>query len=192
MRPRFLFLVFLVLVISAPMAHAQDRGGFTFIMTLGYGLQSGGEIKVGDYYGSGNARTYGGGTYSSLAGLNLGIGGFVAKDTALMLRLSGTDFTAKYLDEGYSENETDVVSGVAVLGVQHWATDRFNWEAGAGYGIFSWEDHDEMGVGFMLGAAYSFYQNGKVNLQLGIEDALVTGHAQTVNSLGFCFGFQVM
>jgi hypothetical protein len=177
---------------SAPVAHAQDRGGFTLLGTLGYGLQSNGVITVYDYYYYGEPRTYGGGTYSSWAGLNLGIGGFIAKDTALMLRFSGTSFTAKYIDEYRAEKETDVVSGVMVLGVQHWIQDRFNVEAGAGLGIFSTgKNDDESGLGLMLGGAWSFYQHKKLSLQLGIEDAVFAGDT-TVNSLGFCFGVQLL
>src|SRR5690349_8440988 len=98
MRPRFLFIALLLLATSAPRANAQDRGGFTMLATLGYGLQSNGEFVVSDYI-TGDPRTYGGSTYSSVAGLNAGIGGFLTKDTALMARISGTTFTAKYLDQ---------------------------------------------------------------------------------------------
>lgn len=191
MRPRFLLFPFLCAVLCAQSALAQDRGGFTFITTIGYGLQSNGEFAVYDY-SSGDSHTYGGSTYSALAGLNLGIGGFVAKDTALMLRFSGTAFTAKYLNSGRSEDETIVTSGAVVLGVQHWRTERFNWEAGVGYGVYTTEHVDEVGLGLMVGAAYSFYQYKKLSLQLGIEDAVYAGHTQTVNSLGFCFGLQLL
>jgi len=190
MRPRFLLFAFLCAVVCARTAYAQDRGGFTFLATIGYGLQSNGEIRVGDY--SGDVRYYGGGTYSSWAGLNFGIGGFVSRNTALMLRLSGTGFTAKYLDQNRIEDETDVVSGVAVLDVQHWITDRVNLEGGVGYGIYSTDVQDAIGLGLLLGAAYSFFQSGKISLQVGIEDALFCGHNQTVNNLGFCFGLQLL
>jgi hypothetical protein len=109
-----------------------------------------------------------------------------------MLRLSGTTFTAKYLDQNRTENETDVVSGVAVVDVQHWITDRVNLEGGVGYGVYSTDVQDELGLGLLLGAAYSFFQSGKISLQVGIEDALFCGHNQTVNNLGFCFGLQLL
>lgn len=191
MRPRFLAFAFLSVIMLPYTVSAQDRGSFTLLATIGYGLQSNGEFTVYDYM-SGDSHTYGGSTYSSVAGLNLGIGGFLTKDTALMARFSGTAFTAQYLDSGRQENETVVTSGVLVLGVQHWVTDRFNWEFGVGEGIYSTEHVDEVGMGWMAGVAYSFYSHKKLSLQVGVEDALYVGHTQTVNSLGFCFGIQLL
>jgi len=191
MRPRLLLFALLCATVLARPASAQDRGGFTLLTTIGYGLQSSGEFVVNDYI-SNDSRSYGGDTYSALAGMNFGIGGFVSKDTALMARFSGTAFTAKYLNSGRSEDETVITSGVVVLGVQHWRTERFNWEAGVGYGVYTTEHIDEVGLGLMVGAAYSFYQHKKLSLQVGVEDALYTGHIQTVNNLGFCFGIQLL
>ena len=75
MRPCFLLLFALICIAAhASTASAQDRGGFTLLATLGYGLQTNSSVEVGDNY-TGDLRSYGGGTYSAYAGLNFGIGG---------------------------------------------------------------------------------------------------------------------
>lgn len=166
------FLLLFSILLSARPACCQERGGFTLLLSMGYGLQNGGA---------------GEGTSEGLAGLNLGIGGFVSKDVALMFRISGTQ--ASYDQPGYGS--TDVTSGVGAFDVQWWATKRLNFEFGGGFGFVS-NSRDERGLGLLACVGYTVLLRGKYSLQIGIEDALMTNDNFTVQNVGFNIGFQFL
>ena len=92
---------------------------FELLLNLGVGSQ-----REGDFSAIG------------LAGLNLGVGGFLTENLALMFRLSGTNATHEFGAFGY-DFDISQVSGVAGLTVQHWLDDRFYIEAGPGMGFWS-------------------------------------------------------
>jgi hypothetical protein len=178
---RRLLVPFLALCVLMPAraALSQERSGFTLLLSLGYGMQSG--VIDGE-------------TGSGLGGLNLGIGGFVSDNTALMFRISGTNVSYDFQFPFSSITVTDdVVSGVGVFDVQYWATDRFNVEFGAGYGIVS-SDYlgDDRGFGMLAAAGYSVLLRQKHSLQLGLEYAPVILDNETIHNIGFCVGFQFL
>lgn len=178
MRRLLVTLVALCVLVPARDARSQDRQGFTLLLSLGYGLQSGGILEE---------------STDGLAGLNLGIGGFISDDTALMFRVSGTNVSYEYdLPFPYGSSSTDVISGVAVFDLQYWATDRLNLEFGAGFGFVDADNlGDDRGLGMLAGIGYSVLLRGKYSLQLGVEYA----HAildETVHNVGFNVGFQFL
>lgn len=85
-----------------------DRGGFTLLLDAGLGLQHDG------YFGE---------TEAGFAGVNLGIGGFLTRDLALVFRVSGT--TVSY--DGLGQT-----SGVGGPTAQLWLNDRLHLEGGVG------------------------------------------------------------
>jgi hypothetical protein len=151
---------------SAP--QGPDRSGFTLLLTMGVGFQ-----KLGD------SRDW----ETGLGGLNLGIGGFVSPDLAVMFRLSGT--TVQY-------GIYDIVSGVGGPGVQYWVSDSFNLEGALGLGFVDYGGGwNQQAVGMLLGMGYSFYHKKKTSFQLGLE----YGHVFTgsgVHSLVIAFGWQLL
>jgi hypothetical protein len=176
----------------ASQARAQDRGGFTLLMTLGYGIQA------GDFTGqaSTNIDQVQGivtGARNGLAGLNLGIGGFVSKNTALMLRLSGT--TAKgeyYVRYHQAPKTTDITSGAMALDMQRWLGDRWNVEIGAGVGFLQSTLDNHRGVGLFAAIGYSVLCRGGHSLQIGIEDAHYHDSDREIDNIGLCVGFQFL
>jgi hypothetical protein len=180
MRRRLVPLIALCILVPAHAAQSQDRDGFTLLLSLGYGMQSGAiEGESGD----------------GIGGLNLGIGGFVSDNTALMFRLSGTNVSYDYqLPFSSQTSSADFVSGVAVLDVQYWATNRLNLEFGGGFGFAS-SDYlidDERGLGLLVGAGYSVLLRGKYSLQFGVEYAPVVLDEATIHNVGFNVGFQFL
>lgn len=171
-------LLFACALTASTAARAQDRGSFTALLTLGYGLQSG---ALPNESGEG------------LSGLSFGIGGFVSHDFALMFRLSGSNVNYD-LSSPLENVNYNVVSGVGVLDGQFWLNDRLNFEAGAGFGFATYEDEemDDTGPGLFFGVGYSILLRGKFSLQVGVEYAPVFLDTQTVQNVGFNVGFQFL
>ena len=172
--------VFLATLIPAGAALAQaeqaattpqgpNRGGFTLLLTMGVGLQSN---EMTDESTAG------------LGGLNLGIGGFVSPDLAVMFRASGTNV---------SFDNRDVVSGVGGVSVQYWANDVVNLEGGAGFGFANADPGtEESGFGLIIGAGFSFFHRGKNSLQVGVEYAPVFLDFGNVHNVSIAFGWQLL
>jgi hypothetical protein len=149
-----------------------DRGAFTLLLTLGYGIQTSGVIDE---------------SASGLSGLNLGAGGFLSENAALMFRLSGTNVT---YDVGGLDFQS--VSGVGALSVQYWLDDRFNVEGGPGFGFLSNDVVDKRGFGLVMGTGYSVFFRGKHSLQFGVEYAPVFVDERTIHNFGITFGYQFL
>lgn len=161
----------LVMAIAGDRAWAQDRGGFTVLVDFGLGVQNDTAIEE---------------TAVGLGGVNLGVGGFVTPDLALMFRISGT--TVTYDLGGVDYGQT---SGVAGPALQFWLSDRFNVEAGAGLGFWRGDPQGaNQGFGLLLGAGVSIFNRGKHNLQLGIQYAPAFTDPGTVHNFGVTFGYQ--
>lgn len=149
---------------------SPDRGGFTFLVNLGAGIQSDAaleETKVG------------------IAGINFGVGGFFKPNLAILARLSGT--SASY-DTAFGE--ISQTSGVFGPSVQYWTSDKVYVEGGVGFGYWNIEDGNDRGLGLILGAGYTVWNRGKHNLQVGVEYAPVFTDTK-VHNFGFTFGYQL-
>src|SRR5687767_13486324 len=138
MLVRVVGLFALATLLAGDHAVAQERGGFTALVDIGAGVQNDTSIQE---------------TKAGLAGLSFGVGGFFTRDLALMFRLTGTN--VKY-DFG-AAGDYRQVSGVAGPTVQYWLSNRFNIEAGAGWGFWSGADEDETGPGLILGAGVTIF-----------------------------------
>ena len=189
MRARLLALTFLCAFAIAPRAHAQDRGGFTLLATIGLGIQSGSDVTNDWDALNGISESK---TRTGLSGLNLGAGAFISHSTALMARLSHSKTHANYADTFGHGQTRDIPVWMVTLGLQHWLGDRWNVELGAGFGLLAVENNDLIGLGFVGAVGYSFLLRGSHSFQIGIENALYLDDFQTINSLGLCLGFQFM
>lgn len=172
---RFFALILLAcaLVCAVP-ARAQDRRGFTTLLTMGYGLQW--------YNGDGPKE-------SALAGPNLGIGAFVSEDVAIMARTSGT-YRSYTWDTSLGEYDNAIIAGTVAVDVQWWVMNRLNVEFGAGLGVLSTSYGSARGYGLLAGAAYSLWTRPGYGVQLGIEFAPFFKNSTTIRNLGFNLGFQ--
>lgn len=155
--------------VSAQEAPAgPDRGGFTLLLNLGVGFQHDawfGETKTG------------------LGGLNLGIGGFLTDDLALLFRASGT--VADY--DGVTQT-----SGVGAASLQYWATDQLSLEGGVGMGFWDAEGTNDRGAGIVLAVGYAFANRGKHNFSIGVEYAPAFTDPEMVHNVGIVFGWQLL
>jgi hypothetical protein len=152
-------------------ASGADRGGFTLLLNMGVGYQSDEKLP---------------GNETGLAGLNLGIGGWLTDELVLWFRASGTN-----VDIG-NERQT---SGVGAVALQYWVSERVNVEAGLGFGFWDigdFDDEPETGSGIMLGVGVPFFTSGRHSLQAGLEYAAAFTDPYTVHSLGLTFGWQLL
>jgi hypothetical protein len=147
---------------------APNRSGFTLLLNLGVGFQH------DQFIGS---------TESGLGGINLGLGGFVSDDTALLFRVSGTNV---------SYDGVWQTSGMGGAAVQYWVDDKLHLEGGAGVGFWDVEGVNESGLGLMLGAGYSIWNNAGHNLYIGVEYAPAFTDPDTVHNVGIVFGWQLL
>jgi len=154
--------------LEAQEVDGPDRGSFTLILDVGLGLQHDG------FFGR---------TEPGWGGLNLGIGGFVTDDAALMFRLSGTTVTYGAVQQS---------SGVMGPALQYWTSDRFFITAGVGAGFWGVDGDTDGGLGFILGGGYALLNSGKHNLQLGIEYAPAFTEPDAVHSVGITVGWQLL
>ena len=118
---------------------------------------------------------------TGLAGLNLGIGGFLNEQTALWFRVSGT--TASY--EGVTQS-----SGFGGPAIQYWVSPKFAIEGGAGVGFWDIEGVNESGLGILLGGTFVFWTNGSHSFSVGAELASAMTDPESVQNFGFVLGWQ--
>jgi hypothetical protein len=158
-------------VAQAQEASRWDRGNFTLLLNLGVGFQRDPLVDQ---------------TERGLAGINLGIGGFLADDLALMFRWSGT--------AGVDQGPYEQTSAAYAPTIQYWVDDRLSLEAGAGLGLRSVDNTDiiESGLGLMLGAGYTLFGGGKHAFRLGIEYAAAFTEPTWVHNVGFVLGWQLL
>lgn len=169
---RVVLLALFLLLVSAGQAQSQaERSGFTMLLNVGAGLQKDPALSES--------------AASGLAGINLGIGGFLNERAALWFRLSGT-VAAHDVPFG----EVTQTSGFAGPAVQYWASDRLALEGGVGLGFWDVEGVNETGLGALLGATYVFWTNGGHSLGVGVEYAPAFTDPNTVHNVGLVFGWQ--
>jgi hypothetical protein len=166
-------------------ATGPQRSGFTMQLALGVGYQSNDpdddERAIADL---------------ALSGLNLGIGGFLNPDLALLFRLSAT---LAFLDSGPFDSVTSS-SGVGGLALQYWPLQALRLEAAAGFGYHKYEyqadrltiTRQEGGLGLIFAVAAAFWQNENHSLLVGIDYAPAFVEDGPVHNLGFTFGWQLL
>lgn len=154
------------------LAQDNDRGGFTLLVNAGYAVQY--DAPSGR---SGNGQ----------AGVNLGIGGFVTRNLALMLRLSETNVRSS----GVVFGELDQASGVIGGTVQYWLSDRLAIEAGGGFGFVE-DAYQADSPGLIFGATVTIFNRGKHSLVAGVEYAPAFRQSGTVSNVGFTIGYQFL
>ena len=171
--PAFGVLALSLLGFTAPLdAQEQpERSGFTLLLSIGAGLQDDKALDESKF---------------GLAGLNLGIGGFLNEKTALWFRASGT--TATYDTPFGDFTQTSAFFGPAI---QYWVDPRFALEGGVGGGIWDADGENESGLGILVGGTWVFWTNGGHSLSLGAEYAPAFTDPETVHNFGFVFGWQL-
>lgn len=125
-------------------------------------------------------------TAVGLAGANLGLGGFVTPNLAIMARVSGTNVSYDTIFGDIAQ-----VSGVLAPTLQYWANDRVSLEGGVGMGFWNAEGESSTGVGLILGVGFTLFNRGKHNLQLGLEYAPAFTEPGSVHNFGITFGYQL-
>ncbi|MEX2049244.1 MAG: hypothetical protein WEB90_06675 [Gemmatimonadota bacterium] len=147
-----------------------DRGGFTLLLDAGLGFQRDG------YFGR---------TEAGFTGLNLGIGGFLTRDLALLFRVSGT--TVDY--DGLGQT-----SGVGGPTAQLWLNDRLHLAAGLGIGFWAVRglsgESSDPSFGLILGAGYLPIAWGRHALRFGVEYAPAFTQPNLVHNLALSLGWQ--
>lgn len=175
---------------SAPMNDDSGsyRSGFTLELSLGFGIQfvvpSEGESD----------------TDLGLGGLNLGIGGFLNNDMAVLFRFIGTT-TFFDLADGASARRT---SGVAGPAFQYWPLDYLKLEAGIGLAVVTTEvdintgfgtfiaSDDEVGFGVMAVVAAPFWHSEDHSLEFALEYAPGFFEDGSIHNLIVAFGWQYL
>ena len=163
----------LIVAATAGNAAAQtspDRGGFTLLVNLGVGFQNDTGIEE---------------SAVGFAGLNLGVGGFIKPNLAILGRSSGTSASYETAFGDFRQ-----VSGVVGATLQYWTSDKVYLEGGAGVGVWSADDESDKGFGLILGAGYTVWNRGKHNLQVGVEYAPAFTDG-AVHNFGITFGYQL-
>jgi hypothetical protein len=158
--------------VSASAQTASDRSGFTLLANLGVGVQN--DTALED-------------TSVGFGGANFGIGGFATRDLAILGRYSGT--SVPYDMGGFGDLWQ--VSGVLAPTVQYWVTDKVNIEGGAGFGVWTVEGEADRGLGLILAAAFTVFNRGKHNLQVGVEYAPAFTEPGAVHNFAITFGYQL-
>lgn len=162
-----------LLWVAAPVAgqdaEGPQRSGFTLLLDIGLGVQNDAFLEE---------------TNTGLAGLNLGIGGFLNENLALMFRASGTN-----VEIGNGVRQT---SGVAGPAIQYWVSDNLNFIVGGGYGFWDIEGTSESGGGLILGIGYTVANLGKHNFQIGLDFAPAFTDPDTVYNFGILIGWQLL
>ena len=148
-----------------------ERRGFTILANMGFGIQR--DVFLED-------------SAVGLAGINLGVGGFLNPRLAVLFRISGTNVV--YDDVLFGDVEQ--VSGVAGPSIQYWVTDKVAVDAGAGLGYWRTPLGDDRGLGLILGASAVIFRNRGHNLQVGVEYAPAFTDPGTIHNFGFTFGYQ--
>lgn len=172
MLRKSLLVATVVLVATAMEASAQDmapnRSGFTLLLNTGVGFQH---------------DAFFGETETGVAGINLGIGGFLSPNMALMFRASGTN--VKYFDIWQT-------SGTGGASLQYWVNDKLHIEGGVGAGFWDFDDAHESALGLILAAGYSIWNNAGHNLYVGLEYAPAFTDPDTIHNFGIVFGWQLL
>lgn len=175
---RVVILALAVLALSSADSLAQtvpDRQGFTLLLDVGAGIQHDTAVES---------------TAIGLAGVNLGIGGFVTPDLAIMGRISTTTGTHE-VETFFGDVDFTQISGVVGAVVQYWPSDRVNVEVGGGSGLWTTEGDSDTGLGLILGAGFTVFNRGKHNLQIGVEYLPVFTDG-AIHNFGITFGYQLL
>lgn len=154
-----------------PQTTTPAREGFTVLVNLGLGFQTDEgyeESAIG------------------LAGANVGVGGFLKENLALLFRISGTKVRYDFGAFG----EVDQLSGVVGTTVQYWASDGLTLEGGLGLGYWRTADEFDRGLGLILGIGAVVFKKGTHNLVVGAEYAPAFTESATVHNFGITFGYQ--
>lgn len=128
-------------------------------------------------------------TAFGLGGLNVGVGGFINPNMALMFRIAGTNVHYDFGGLGNYNQVSGVTGGV----LQIWLSNRVNVEVGGGLGFWSGgDDTSDTGGGLILGAGFTVFNRGKHNLQIGVQYAPAFTDPGSVQNISFTFGYQFL
>ena len=158
--------------VCAQSSIANDREGFTLLLSFGPGMQK----DVGLHTSA-----------LGLGSVRLGVGDFLKNDLAVFLRLSATRV---HHNRFFERTQT---AGLLGASLQYWPMDKLYVEAGPGIGFL---DRDfssgyHLGVGVLVGTGVTVYNRGNHNIQLGVEYAPAVLVGDTIHNLGVTIGYQL-
>ena len=155
-----------------------DRSGFTLELNLGFGI-----TRVSP--DEGDTRSENG-----LAGLNLGLGGWVNERTAITARFAGTQFT-----QSFGSEDVSFIHGFFGPAVQYMVNDQAWVGGGLGWSILTTDQEDadsETALGLDLRAGFNFYQGTKHAFNASAEINPGFHDDGTVTSIGLLVGWQML
>ena len=153
------------LLAQPALAETPKREGFTLTLNIGASLQS-----VQPKKSDGNSEV-------GLAGLNLGLGGFINPEMAVLFRISGST-TKQEVAPGI---DATYLHGFAGPSLQYFVNDWLRLEAGLGMSIIRAQaeavvfgqkvkfEGDDRGFGALLAAAATVWQDQDHQLYVGLE-----------------------
>ena len=153
------------------------RSGLTFEANLGFGW-----LRVTNDSRSETSDL-------AIAGLSLGVGGWVSPTLAITGRLASVT---------YSENDARLTNAFLGPSAQFWVDDHFWFGAGAGLAVISVSDPYDgdslTGVGVDLRAGYTFTTGSEntFNASFELNPGFYSdnGNSATVTGIGFLVGYQ--
>lgn len=162
---------------SAPAGNAAERSGLTFEANVGVG-----SLVISP--DGGPSRTE-----SGIAGLNLGIGGWLTHNVALTLRVAGLT---------YSEDGGSLTGGFLGGALQIWPHDHIWLGLGVGMGFAALElenapDPDpETGIGADFRLGFTPFVSGAHSLNFSVEVNPSFLDGGTLTGIGLLIGYQYL
>ena len=157
------------------------RTGFTFEANIGAGY-----VHATDNSGN-NANSD-----TTLAGLDIGVGGFLSPSLALTFRIAGVTFTDQ------NDSSVRIVDEFVGPSVQYWATDNAWLRAGIGLALISALTSDdstsisEHALGFDFGIGYSLTTHSKHTINFSAEATPGFFSQGTATTFSLLVGYQYL
>jgi hypothetical protein len=163
-----------------PRAAASYRSGLTFEANLG----------LGAVWLDRNSDGASSDTLGAVAGLNLGIGGFVTPQLAITLRAAGVTYS-----EDMGPDSASFVTGFLGPTAQYWFNDNVWAGGGLGLGFASLllgdiEYASEAGLGIVLRGGYTLSPTSKSSWNISAELTSAMLEQVDANGFGLLAGYQ--
>ena len=150
------------------------KDGFTLELNLGIGSMMSSAANS-------NSET-------ALAGLSIGLGGFVNRQLAITGRIAGGTYT---------ESDGRITQAFLGPAVQYWATPNFWFGGGIGFGIISIDingrgSDSNTDLGFDVRAGYTFNPDTKHSFNVSAEFSRSQADGGAISVLGLLAGWQIL
>ena len=167
-------------IYEQPPAPRRVRRGFTLELNRGVG-----GVRLTDHMSDSTSSDVG------LAGLSVGVGGWVSEKVAISGRLAGVTI---------SEDDSQFSAIFVGPSAQYWVDEHFWLGGGLGFGIAATDNSGTsdglVGLGLDIRVGYTFSQNTQhtFNASLEINPSFLSedGVSATATGIGMLFGYQYL